>query len=103
MLASGEGGAPAGPTSVHDSSLVPVVPSPVVEVLVPQTQVQTFSIMSQVGDGPDDNMGDVVDEVEDEAELEEKHRRKLEEVQQQLKAEKETFLRRKSAKGRRTD
>ena len=89
------------PTSVFDSSLVPVVPSAVVEV--PQTQVQNFSITSQVGDAPGDNMEDVEEEAEDEAELEEKHRRKLEEVQQQLKAEKETFLRRKSAKGRRTD
>ena len=81
--------------------MVPVAPSPAVEVS--QIQVQSFSITSQVGDAPGDNMDDVEEEAEDEAELEEKHRRRLEEVQQQLKAEKETFLRRKSAKGRRTD
>jgi len=97
---SGEGGTPVVPTSVPDSSRG--VPSPVVEVSH-SSQVQNFSIASQVGDTPDGVMVDADDEAEDEAELEEKHRRKLEEVQQQLKAEKETFLRRKSAKGRRTD
>ena len=85
------------PPSVPDSSRVeiPVVPAVVVvdNVHSHSTQVQTFSISSQVDDADNGGDGDAEDDdMEDEAAMEARHR-----------AEKESIRRRKSAKGRRKD